>query len=180
MKKPVRLPISLQQAVHASLRQHLSAAAPYFEIPLTEPKLTWQQRGTTAGSAWLIEWEIRLNPTLCLENQQAYVDHVVPHELAHLLVWKKFGRVAPHGKEWQWMMEQVLGVKAERTHKFAVQSVAGTTYPYFCACQQHQLTVRRHNRVLRQQTEYCCKKCGHSLRPGEYSDDSRSLPISRG
>jgi SprT protein len=47
---------------------------------------------------------------LLLENQQAFIDEVVPHELAHLLVWKHFGRVAPHGKEWKWMMESVLGV----------------------------------------------------------------------
>jgi SprT protein len=49
---------------------------------------------------------------LLLENQQAFIDEVVPHELAHLLVWKHFGRVAPHGKEWKWMMEAVLGVPA--------------------------------------------------------------------
>lgn len=64
-----------------------------------------------------------------MENQQAFIDEVVPHELAHLLVWKHFGRVAPHGKEWKWMMEAVLGVPARRTHQFELESVRRNTFP---------------------------------------------------
>lgn len=55
-----------------------------------EPKLVYQQRGTAAGTAWLESYEIRLNPVLMMENQQAFIEEVVPHELAHLLVWKHF------------------------------------------------------------------------------------------
>ncbi len=64
-----------------------------------------------------------------MENQQAFIEEVVPHELAHLLVWKHFGRVAPHGKEWKWMMEAVLGVPARRTHQFELESVRRNTFP---------------------------------------------------
>jgi SprT protein len=109
-------------------------------------------------------YEIRLNPVLLMENQQTFIDEVVPHELAHLLVWKHFGRVAPHGKEWKWMMEAVLGVPARRTHKFEVQSVRKNTFPYRCRCQLHQLTVRRHNRVVRGEAEYRCVQCGDLLK----------------
>ena len=95
--------------------------------------------------------------------QQAFIDEVVPHELAHLLVWKHFGRVAPHGKEWKWMMESVLGVPALRTHRFELDSVRKNTFPYRCQCQQHQLTVRRHNRVMRGEATYRCVRCGDVL-----------------
>ena len=47
------------------------------------------------------------------------------------------------------MMESVLGVPARRTHQFELQSVRRNTFPYRCKCQEHQLTVRRHNRVVR-------------------------------
>lgn len=94
-----------------------------------EPKLSYTQRGTSAGTAWLESYEIRLNPVLLLENSEAFIEEVVPHELAHLLVWKHFGRVAPHGKEWKWMMENVLGVPARRTHQFELQSVRRNTFP---------------------------------------------------
>lgn len=168
MKTP-RLPIALQQAVMRSLRYSLDLANQTLESDFPEPKLVYQQRGTAAGTAWLEKWEIRLNPVLLLENQQAFIDEVVPHELAHLLVWKKFGRVAPHGKEWKWMMESILGVPAQRTHRFELGSVRSRAFSYRCQCQQHQLTVRRHNRVVRGESEYRCVHCGCLLKPGEYS-----------
>ncbi len=152
-----------------SLRGHLQKANHLLERHYPEPKLLYQQRGTSAGTAWLEQWEIRLNPLLLMENQQAFIGEVVPHELAHLLVWKYFGRVAPHGKEWQWMMESILGVPARRTHQFALASVRSATFLYYCRCQQHQLTVRRHNKVVRNKTRYHCVNCGETLQAGEYS-----------
>ncbi|MEQ4530187.1 MAG: SprT family zinc-dependent metalloprotease [Mixta sp.] len=167
--KPVRLPIALQQSVMRALREKLQQANQRLACSYPEPKLVYQQRGTAAGTAWLESWEIRLNPVLLLENQQAFIEEVVPHELAHLLVWRHFGRVPPHGKEWKWMMETILEVPARRTHQFEVASVRGKAFPYRCRCQQHHLTVRRHNRVLRGETEYRCVHCGDRLQPGEYS-----------
>ncbi|CCJ89765.1 SprT family zinc-dependent metalloprotease [Cronobacter turicensis] len=162
MKTP-RLPIAIQQAVMRSLRDALARANLKLESHYPEPKLVYQQRGTAAGTAWLESYEIRLNPVLLMENQQAFINEVVPHELAHLLVWKHFGRVPPHGKEWKWMMESVLGVPARRTHQFELDSVRANTFPYRCRCQQHQLTVRRHNRVVRGETQYRCVRCGDTL-----------------
>ena len=146
-----------------SLREHLATANLKLERRYAEPTLVYQQRGTSAGTAWLEKNEIRLNPVLLLENQQAFIDEVVPHELAHLLVWKHFGRVAPHGKEWKWMMEAVLGVPAPPTHRVELDSVRQNTFSYRCQCQQHQLTVRRHNRVVRGEATYRCVRCGDLL-----------------
>ena len=89
------------------LREKLAQANLKLGRNYPEPKLSYTQRGTSAGTAWLESYEIRLNPVLLLENSEAFIEEVVPHELAHLLVWKHFGRVAPHGKEWKWMMESV-------------------------------------------------------------------------
>ena len=80
------------------LREKLAQANLKLGRNYPEPKIVYQQRGTAAGTAWLEPYEIRLNPVLMMENQQAFIEEVVPHELAHLLVWKHFGRVAPHGK----------------------------------------------------------------------------------
>lgn len=170
MKSP-RLPIALQQAVMHCLRDKLARANQRLDSQYPEPHVVYQQRGTV----WLALYEIRLNSVLLLENQQDFVDEVVPHELAHLLVWKYFGRVAPHGKEWKWMMESVLGVPAHRTHRFNVDSVRSGTFPYYCSCQPHQLTIRRRNRVLRGEAEYRCTRCGHPLRP--QSVESNNPPV---
>ncbi|WP_075182385.1 SprT family zinc-dependent metalloprotease [Pantoea sp. 1.19] len=167
MKTP-RVPIALQQAALARLRAQLRLASDTLARPFPEPTLSFQQRGTAAGTAWLEKWEIRLNPTLFLENREAFIAEVIPHELAHLLVWTLYGRVPPHGKAWRWMMEEVLGVPANRTHRFTTDSVRGSHFPWFCACQQHQLTVRRHNKALRGDSQYRCVHCGERLRPGTF------------
>lgn len=163
MMKPSRIPIALQQRVMLCLREKLALANQALGSNYPEPKVSYQQRGTSAGTAWLETYEIRLNPVLLLENQQAFIDEVIPHELAHLLVWKRFGRVAPHGREWKWMMASVLGVTPRRTHQFELASVRKNTFPYHCRCRQHQLTVRRHNRVLRGEANYRCLHCGEPL-----------------
>jgi SprT protein len=159
----IRIPIALQQAVMCCLRAKLQRAQRHFSLEFPEPNIIYQQRGTSAGTAWLQAWEIRLNPVLLIENQQAFIEQVVPHELAHLLVFRQFGRVQPHGREWRWMMESVLAEPANRTHRFEVVSVQSKTFSYCCACQQHQLTVRRHNKVLRGESEYRCRQCGEKL-----------------
>ncbi|MBT9430989.1 SprT family zinc-dependent metalloprotease [Candidatus Sodalis endolongispinus] len=163
--KPLRIPIALQQGVMQCLRAKLAQAGEYFDCTFPEPAISFQQRGTSAGNAWLERWEIRLNPQLLLENQQRFIDEVVPHELAHLLVYRQFGRVAPHGREWRWMMMTVLQTPARRTHEFDSAAVRKSIFPYRCGCQQHALTVRRHNRVIRGETQYRCRRCGDILQP---------------
>lgn len=94
----LRIPIALQQAVMRCLRNKLQLANQHLGTAYPEPKINYYQRGTSAGSAYLQTFEIRLNPVLLLENQQSFIDEVVPHELAHLLVYRQFGRVPPMAK----------------------------------------------------------------------------------
>lgn len=51
-----------------------------------KPKLSYTQRKTSAKTAWLKSYKIRLNPVLLLKNSKAFIKKVVPHKLAHLLV----------------------------------------------------------------------------------------------
>ena len=159
-----RIPIALQQAVMRCLREKLAQANARLNQSFPEPAISWHQRGTVAVTAWLEHYEIRLNPVLLLANQQTFIDSVVPHELAHLLVWKRFGKTAPHGKEWRWMMETILDVPAQRTHCFDISALPRKTFLYRCACRQHHLTIRRHNKTQRGETEYRCTQCGQPLR----------------
>ncbi|WP_131865483.1 SprT family zinc-dependent metalloprotease [Biostraticola tofi] len=175
--KPVRIPIALQQAVMRCLRSKLLLAETHFGREFAVPLINYQQRGTSAGTAWLEKWEIRLNPLLLIENQQMFIDEVVPHELAHLLVYRQFGRVAPHGREWRWMMSQVLHTSPSRTHNFSLDALPTKTWSYLCRCQAHSLTVRRHKRVQRGEAQYRCRHCGELLRPAErQTSQLKALP----
>ncbi|HBO21708.1 MAG TPA: SprT family zinc-dependent metalloprotease [Providencia sp.] len=165
--KTIRVPIFLQQRVMQTLRAKIALAEQKLEQKFPEPIVNYKQRGTTAGSAYLKEWEIRINPILLIENPDNFIDEVVPHELAHLLVYRVYGRkgILPHGNEWKWMMQNVLEVSPSRTHNFSVSTVKSKTFTYHCACpSNHELTIRRHNKVVRGENQYLCKKCGEILR----------------
>lgn len=154
----------LKMQVQRQLKRDLDTANRYFNRQFPLPSVNYNVRGLKAGVAYLQQNEIRLNPVLLAENGQAFVQQVVPHELAHLLVYQQFGQVRSHGKEWKMMMEQVLGVPAEIYHRFDTSKVQGQQFRYACECQTHLLSVRRHNAIVRQNRQYLCRKCNKMLR----------------
>ncbi|GAB3523486.1 SprT family zinc-dependent metalloprotease [Photobacterium alginatilyticum] len=154
---------TLQSQVIARVEQCITHANQRLNKRLPMPAVSFRQRGKIAGSARLQGWEVRFNPVLLKENPQAFLDEVVPHEVAHLVTFKLFGKVRPHGREWQIIMTEVFKIPARTTHSFDVSSVQGTTYLYRCGCSEHQLTVRRHNKVQRKQATYHCRRCQQPL-----------------
>lgn len=152
----------LKMQVQRQLKRDLAKANTYFNKVFTPPAVSFAVRGVKAGVAYLNKNEVRFNPILLQENGAEFIAQVVPHELAHILVHQHFGRVQPHGKEWQMMMETVLGVPAEIYHCFDTQSVA-QQFPYRCGCQLHQLSIRRHNAVQQKNQRYICRKCKQPL-----------------
>lgn len=156
---PLRL---LKMQVQRRLKQDLDTANRFFQKTFIAPTVSYEVRGLKAGVAYLQRNEVRFNPILLVENGQAFVQQVVPHELAHILVYQQFGRVAPHGKEWKMMMESVLGVPAEIYHHFDTTNVA-VQFPYRCGCQIHRLSSRRHHAIQQGQRSYLCKKCRELL-----------------
>lgn len=127
------------------------------------PSVLFNQRGKSAGSARLQRWELRFNPVLLAENPQAFLEEVVPHEVAHLVTFRLYGKVRPHGREWQQIMSAIYGLEPRATHSFDVSSVQGETFLYRCQCSDYPLTIRRHNKIQRGQTSYRCRQCGHPL-----------------
>lgn len=153
----------LQRQAIDKAKQCIEIASQFFNRSFEKPEIRFSQRGKSAGTARLQTWEIRLNPTLLEENKQAFIDEVVPHEIAHLITFKLYGRVKPHGKEWQGVMNSVFQLPANTTHQFDVSSVTGKTFRYHCQCNSYELTVRRHNKIQRQQATYQCKQCRQPL-----------------
>lgn len=153
----------LKMQVLRQLKRDLDTANRFFQTSFIMPNINYAVRGLKAGVAYLQRNEIRLNPILLQENGQAFIQTVVPHELAHILVYQKFGRVAPHGKEWKMMMEQVLQVPADIYHHFDTKSVSQQV-SYACHCQIHALSIRRHHAIQTGKRTYFCKKCKATLR----------------
>ncbi|MGC7590626.1 SprT family zinc-dependent metalloprotease [Bisgaard Taxon 46] len=154
----------LKMQVQWRLTHCLNLAEQHFHRTFSPPQVSYEVRGQKAGGAYLQQNLIKLNRTLLLENPQDFIQQVVPHELAHLIVFQQFGRVKPHGKEWQNMMQEVFHLEPQIYHQFDTSNVVKSVFPYECGCKVHYLTIRRHNNIQNGQIMYFCKECKFKLR----------------
>ena len=146
------------QQIDAKIQECIDSAERYFKIKLKPPSYNFKQRGRTAGTAYLQRNEMRFNTFMLQQDPQKFIDNVVPHEVAHIVVHQVFGaKVRPHGKEWIAVMEHLFNVEAHRTHDFDVPK-ARNAFLYQCQCQTHEFTAHRHGRAERG-TQYICRSC---------------------
>ncbi|WP_409422386.1 SprT family zinc-dependent metalloprotease [Pseudaeromonas sp. ZJS20] len=159
----------LQQACRQRLADWMARLVSAGQWPAGRPlpQLSFNQRGKAAGTARLSQWAIRLNPVLLAAHPQVFLDEVLPHELAHLLVFARHGRTRPHGVQWQRLMQDTFGLAPRVTHNLDVTALAGPQFAYRCACRVHSLSLRRHNKLQRGQARYLCRYCGAPLEPAE-------------
>ena len=134
----------------------------FFDRAFERPTYLFNQRGKAAGTAHLQRNIIKINPILFINNREEFFQQVIAHEVAHLITFQLYGRVRPHGKEWQQVMTKVFKRPALTTHQLDTKDVAGKEFTYRCACTTHQLTIRRHNKVLKG-NRYLCKNCRSEL-----------------
>lgn len=153
----------LNLQVICQAKQCISLAQQHFQHTFAMPIIDYKVRGLKAGVAYLSQNKISLNRTLLLENQQNFIQQTVPHEVAHLIVYQVFGKVKPHGKEWKFVMEQLFNCPAKTCHQFDTSQVQGKRFIYQCSCQQHQLSIRRHNKIQRGEAHYFCRNCKEIL-----------------
>lgn len=162
-------PAQLEALLLARVEACFAHAEAHLGRTFARPRSHCTMRGRAAGSARLQSWELRFNPALYQANQAAFLAEVVPHEVAHLLVYALWGegrgknRVLPHGSQWQSVMREVFGLEPKTTHSFDLAVLAQPTVPYRCHCQQHQLSIRRHNKVVRGEARYHCRRCKQPL-----------------
>jgi SprT protein len=163
--------LRLQTQAMARTRDLLNQAVSRLGIRARDLEIRFDLRGRAAGQARYGGpglWIIRYNPVLLHENPQRFIAETVPHEVAHVVAFVRYGhRIRPHGPEWRAIMEQ-FGATPERCHRYDLSRVprrATRVFPYHCGCREHELTSIRHHRVLAGQT-YLCRRCATPLRPG--------------
>ena len=117
--------------------------------------------------------EMRLNPKLLNEFKDVYIDEVVVHEYAHLIVDKLYPtgynstyrrKVQSHGREFKNVCSLFGIVGSSTTKVFAKsESLKSTqkscrTIEYSCKCDTHMVTPLMHKKITLGAT-YTCKKC---------------------
>lgn len=131
------------------VKECFAIAEQHFNTTFRHPRIRFDKRGTTAGTANGVYWELNFNETLLNENVEHFVYQTVAHEVAHLIDhhvydshaprFDRMGRRkkgSPHGPNWKRCMG-VLGVPADRCHNYDVSNAKQSsrkraTFDYTC------------------------------------------------
>lgn len=151
-----------KQAVTEEVHRLYRIASTKLKRSFPLPAVTFRKSGKNAGTAFLQQNRINFNPVLFIHNADAFIDNVIPHEICHLLTYQIFGRVKPHGIEWQMLMRDLYNAEPSTTHTFDLTALNLKTFTYHCLCGEVPLTIRRHNKILKG-TQYRCKRCKQFL-----------------
>jgi len=143
----------------------------FYGRSFARPMISLRLRGVTAGTASWNKRLIRYNHALYMENKEDFVARTVPHEVAHMIVAELayrggfFRRPKPHGQEWKNVCRNIGMKDITRCHKYDVTNTArrrARPFTYRCGCQEFNLTMTLHRRILMGQRRWC-KKCKVTL-----------------
>lgn len=172
----VEVPAIEKARVIAQLQEGIAVCEKHYGITVKMPKVFFDLRGTTAGTANYRDWVIRLNPAIMMANLSEFRQTIL-HELSHLVndivhpeahrpVSSRYStrraKRDPHGAGWAEVM-RVLGLEPRRCHSYDV-STAVKGYKYTCTgCGLTvTLTQRKHDNMLANPRAYVHKSCKHS------------------
>ena len=114
---------------------------------------------STIGRALLDERHVELNTRLLRRHPGELVSTLV-HELAHIAVSMRYGQVAPHGRQFQTLM-QVVDISSKATHTLPVRHlrrrVGSYIYLHRCSDCGYSFIARSIRR------NYYCLACGPDM-----------------
>ncbi|MGP9798674.1 Protein of unknown function SprT [Halomonas citrativorans] len=156
-------PEALQKAALSRVEQAWQRCLEVYP-QLPRPRVWFDLKGASAGQAHLGRGGLRFNFILLSDNRTAFFNDVIPHEMAHWLVFhlRDGRRLKPHGQEWKTVMRDLFGLAPHVTHRFDVHKAQPTPYRYQCACREHPLTARRHA-LVNKGRRYRCRHCQETL-----------------
>ncbi len=134
------------------------------------PEVVFDMAGRAAGQALFALQEqhrpdrLRFNAALLSSYPDFMRTETVPHELAHVVVFRLYGPSAkPHGLQWRALMH-LFGVTARACHNLPTEPARRLRrFAYRCGCDEPVwLTSIRHNRAVRGE-RYRCRHCGEIL-----------------
>ena len=164
-------PIGEEQrsVVVAETEKYIRLAASLFNQEIPNIPVTFDLSGRASGMYKVRENEhsIRYNPYIFALYFDEHLASTVAHEVGHYVSDRLYGlaNIKPHGIEWRAIMDR-FGADASRTFEHSLEGVPQRRHrqvTYSCACGDHQLGIRRHNKVSRGQAVYKCRRCDCEL-----------------
>jgi SprT protein len=115
---------------------------------------------TTLGRASLEGMRVELNPHLLREHPGELIP-TLAHELAHLVVQSRYGKLSPHGQEFQTLL-RALNLSAQATHRLPVDHIRRKRERYLYL---HRCSDCGYDFVARSvRRQYYCTACGPEMR----------------
>lgn len=170
---------AMKDQVTARINQDIIKINTKYNVDLKMPSISYDLRGTTAGTANWRTWHIRLNAVLLQENFDDMLNDTVPHELCHLatdLIYpeahqrgmsvvtasgrRRRAKRSPHGSQWQSIM-RAIGVDPTRCHSYDTTNArvkTRTRYDYKCSTCDHVMSVGPKHHAKMQRGAYMYHK----------------------
>lgn len=151
-------PVDEFKAIKARVTECLHLASAHFGETFPEIPVKFDLTGSVGGyfcwrqcrTTGKVTQYFRFNRVLVRENLDEYLEQICPHEVAHYIARSKWGlEIKPHGAEWKSVMVNVFNLAPDRCHSMDTTSVEKLPFVYRCACQEHRVSKRKHNRIRR-------------------------------
>ena len=159
----------LRARVEAKIDALMAQAAVLYPNPtvIPRPRVIYEKRGRTAGTANYATNTIDINEPLLERHPDEMINDTVPHEFAHLVSYAVYGRHGKgHGQVWKSVMV-ALGQEPTRCHNLDTEGLEGVKnkqkFVYSCTCgARHAVGPVLHKKIQRGSTHYC-RRCQTQL-----------------
>ena len=164
-------PIDQQQQilVQERVEYYLQQAREIYQRDFMAIPVLFDLKGRAAGM-YLVRRDhrwIRFNPYIFNRYFDDCLVSTVPHEVAHYVTDQVYGlrRIRPHGIEWKGLMQR-LGVEPRVRADYSLQGMPvrrQQRFSYRCNCREHEITLTRHNKIIKNRMRYFCQRCGSAI-----------------
>jgi len=168
--------MTIREQIIAKVEECFQIAERYYSHKFERAReIRFKRNGTVGGSYNYKHRRITFQLDLAEQYPEKYLNEIVQHEVAHCIQYdvyfKGYYRIKPHGREWQYVMRNVYKLSPKTTHDMdcsATKTKIQRRWSWFCNCQEHRVSTRKHNLMTRNLQSDCssgweCVKCGSSL-----------------
>lgn len=167
METRIRLETRVLYSVRATVNK---ANALWPSLNLSMPEVDFDKQGTfTHATAYCRQDRLSFNRYFLLLDPEDMITQTAPHEVAHLVAFKLFGREGRgHGPAWQRVMVR-LGLEPNRCATTSLNEYLrdrpedrpANTHIYVCGCEGKisLYSNRKHNNVVMRGMVYTCGIC---------------------
>ena len=109
--------------------------------------------------------EVCFNLKFLLHYGQSFIDLVVPHEVAHLVMYFCYPGTSGHGSYWREIMRNICA-PIVKDFGFDPSIALDECYEYVCSStcgRVHKVSKRKHNNIQKG-VRYSCPHCNSSLK----------------